>query len=112
MEPIQTKKPRVLLKNLSEEERLQRIADSVQARRDYIKEYYKKSEPYRTACKARARVFAKNYYHNNSEYKEKVKLRSQLISKLNRLSLNEVSVEYLSTLLNDESEELADPQNP
>lgn len=78
----QQRKPRVFLKNLSEEERLQKMADFAQARRDYIKRYYKENEAYRTACKARTRVFAKSYYHSNAEYKQKVIERSKMASKV------------------------------
>jgi hypothetical protein len=81
---LETKKPRtprVLLRNLPEEERLQKIADSVQARRDYVREYYKKSDAYRAASKERARVFSKSYYHSNPEYQERVKERAKIASK-------------------------------
>jgi hypothetical protein len=79
---LQPKKPRVLSKNLTEEQKLARAIDFAQARRDYIKRYYKENEEYRAACKERARVFSKNYYHSNPDYKQKVIERAKATSKL------------------------------
>lgn len=76
-----TKKPRVFLKNLTEEERLQRLADFAQARRDYIKKYYKENAAYRAASKERSKVFSRNYYHTNPDYKQKTIERAKEASK-------------------------------
>jgi len=79
---LKTKKPRVLLSSLTEEQKLARMIDHAQARRDYIKNYYRENEEYRSACKERARVFSKAYYHSNADYKQKVIERAKASSKL------------------------------
>ena len=76
-----TKKPRMLISRLTDEEKLRRAIDMAQARRDYIKEYYKQNESYRTACKERSRIFSRDYYHTNTDYKQKVKERAKAVSK-------------------------------
>ena len=89
---LTTKKPRVFLKNLTEEERLQRLADFAQARRDYIKKYYKENAAYRAASKERSKVFSRNYYHTNPDYKQKTIERAKDASK-KKYSKNSLTTE-------------------
>jgi hypothetical protein len=70
-----------LTKNLTDEEKLQRLADYAQKRRDYVKRYYQENAAYRAAQKERARVFSRNYYHTNQDYKQRTIQRSKESSK-------------------------------
>ena len=88
-----TRKPKIVLSSLTDEERLRRSIDLAQARRDYVKQYYRQNEEYRAACKLRSKVFAKNYYHTNENYRERVLERSTLISRLKYLIFKERDVE-------------------
>lgn len=90
------KKPRgPLTKNLTETERLQRMADYAQKRRDYIKKYYQENAEYRAASKERAKIFSRNYYHTNLDYKQKTIQRSKESSKR---KYSKVSTETEKTL--------------
>jgi len=90
---IKKRKPKIVLSSLTDEERLRRNIDMAQARRDYIKQYYRENEEYRAACKLRAKVFAKKYYHSNEDYRERVLARSSLVSRLKYLIFKERCVE-------------------
>jgi hypothetical protein len=70
-----------LTKNLTEAERLQRMVDYAQKRRDYVKRYYQENAQYRAASKERAKIFSRNYYHTNPDYKQKTIQRSKESSK-------------------------------
>lgn len=88
------KRARVPMSSLTDEERLKRAIDFAQARRDYIKQYYKENEAYRTACKERSKVFSRNYYHANTDYKQKVIERAKAVSKAKYVKKSSTKEDY------------------
>jgi len=92
-----------LTASLTDEEKLQRLADYAQKRRDYVKRYYQENAAYRAASKERARVFSRNYYHTNQDYKKRTIERSKLVSKLHTINRKEAQIEHLNLSEEDDN---------